>query len=126
MCETKFFVCRHCGNLIEMINNSGVPIKCCGENMQEISANTTEASVEKHIPVATIDGNTLTVNVGSIQHPMADNHYISWVYVETENGSLKKCLNPNDEPKAIFSIENNKPVAVYAYCNLHGLWKCEL
>ena len=123
MCETKFFICRHCGNLIEMINNSGIPIKCCGENMNELVANTTEAAGEKHIPVANVHDTILTVTVGSVNHPMEKEHYIPWVYLKTENGGMKKCLNPNDEPKVTFNIGNEKPISVYAYCNIHGLWK---
>lgn len=122
---TKFFRCRHCGNLVEMVIDSSVPIKCCGENMQELVANTVEASTEKHLPVVTkIDDNTLKIEVGSVAHPMQPEHHIAFVYVETENGGTR--INLHDKPEAFYHIGQDRPVAVYEYCNLHGLWKVEL
>lgn len=120
----RFFICKHCGNLIAMINESGVPVVCCGENMTELKANTVDASKEKHVPVWTQDGNTVTVRVGSADHPMTDEHHISWISLETSEGLQIKKLDPTGSPSAFFSItENDKVEAVYAYCNLHGLWK---
>ena len=123
---TKFYKCNHCGNVIEKIVDSKVPVFCCGEKMEELIPNTVEASGEKHIPVATLDGDVLKVNVGSVDHPMEDVHYIEWVYVETENGGQRKSLNPGDAPTVTFNLGGEKAVAVYAYCNLHGLWAVEL
>ena len=124
--KSKFYICRHCGNLIGMINNAGVPMVCCGEKMEALEPNTVEASGEKHIPVLKIENNTLTVDIGSVEHPMLDEHYIQWIYMETENGGMRKGLNPGNKPRSTFCIGDDKPLAVYAYCNLHGLWKTEL
>lgn len=122
MSKTKFFVCRHCGNLMTLVNDSGVPVKCCGENMQELVANSTDAAGEKHVPVVSVDGNTISITVGSVAHPMADEHYIEWIYLETEKGGQIKHLKPGEEPRASFVLENDEPVGAYAFCNLHGLW----
>ncbi len=122
----KFYICRHCGNLVGMIHHSGVPMMCCGQKMEELVPNTVEASGEKHLPMVTVDGSTVTVNVGTIDHPMVPEHFIQWVYVETDKGGARKALNPGDAPKVTFCVGEDKPVAVYAYCNLHGLWKTEL
>lgn len=127
MCENKFFICEHCGNMVGMIYSSGAEIICCGDPMTELVANTVDASKEKHVPVATVDGNTVTVAVGSVAHPMIDTHYIPWIYVKTEKGGQRKCLKPGDDPVASFAItEDDKAQAVYAYCNLHGLWKSDI
>lgn len=123
MSETKFFVCKHCGNLIGMIENSGVPVVCCGEKMTELVANTVDASVEKHTPVVTVNGDKIEVVVGSVEHPMLEEHFIKWIYVETKKGGQRKSLKPGEAPKAAFVVTDDEPVAVYAYCNLHGLWK---
>ena len=119
-----FFICKHCGNIIAMIKNSGVSIQCCGEDMQEIIPGTTEASEEKHIPVYKTEGDTVIVSVGSAQHPMAPEHYIEWVCVESDDGFQYKRLSPNTPPKANFSLSKGDSVkAVYAFCNQHSLWK---
>ncbi len=123
---TKFFICRHCGNLVEAVHNSGVPMMCCGEKMQALEPNTVEASGEKHLSVAKYENGVLTVNVGSVDHPMVEEHLIQWIYVETENGGLRKDLKAGDKPAAVFHLGEEKPVAVYAYCNLHGLWMTSL
>ena len=123
---TKFYICRHCGNLITKIHDAGVPVVCCGEKMQELVPNTVEASGEKHIPAVTVEGSLVKVNVGSVDHPMVEEHFIEWVYVQTENGGLRKALKPGDAPNVTFCLGDDKAVAVYAYCNLHGLWMVEL
>ena len=122
----KFYICEKCGNIIEKIENSGVSVVCCGQKMTELVAGTVEASREKHIPVATVDGDKVTVTVGSVLHPMSEEHLINWVCLETDKGVHRKHLVSGDEPSVAFAVVNEKPVAVYAYCNLHGLWKCEL
>lgn len=126
MCENKFFICRHCGKIIGMIKESGVPTICCGEPMELLTANTVEASREKHLPVITADGDTIKAAVGSAAHPMTQEHSIQWIYLKTENGGQRKCLNPGDAPEACFALCGDKAIAVYAYCNLHGLWKTDL
>ena len=126
MSKNKFYICRHCGNLIGMIHDAGVPVICCGEKMHALVPNTVEASGEKHIPAVTVEGSKLIVNVGSVDHPMAPEHYIEWIYVETDKGGLRKTLKPGDAPNVTFCLGDEKAVAVYAYCNLHGLWKVDL
>ena len=127
MCgKQKFYVCKHCGNMPELIKDKGVPMVCCGDNMTELVANTVEASVEKHLPDITVSGNNITVAVGSVPHPMEEAHNISFVYVETECGGQRKFLKVGEEPKLSFAFADDKPIAVYAYCNLHGLWKTEI
>ena len=127
MKEMKFDGCSHCGNLVEMVHSSGVPMICCGQPMKELVPNTVDAAGEKHKPVVTVEGSTVTVVVGSVAHPMTDAHLIQWVVVETEQGVQRKELAANAEPKAVFTLaEGDKVVAAYAYCNLHGLWKTEV
>ena len=126
MNETKFYICEHCGNIIGMIHSSGVPVVCCGQKMTAIEAGTVEASKEKHIPVVSVEGNTVKVCVGSVEHPMSEEHSITWVYLQTDKGGQRKCLNPGEKPVVTFAVADEKPVAVYAYCNLHGLWKTDV
>ena len=119
----KNLICSHCGNIVNMISDSGVPVMCCGAKMEELVPNTVEASVEKHIPQVEIVGNEVKVTVGSVEHPMLPEHYIQWIYLETEKGGQRKNLNPGEAPSVAFTLNDDKAVAVYAYCNLHGLWK---
>jgi superoxide reductase len=123
----KFFVCKHCGNMIGLLHDAGVPMMCCGEKMVELVPNTTDAAQEKHVPVATVEGNKVIVNVGSVDHPMLDEHWIQWVYLETDKGGHRKVLNPGEKPNVVFALtEDEKPLAVYEYCNLHGLCVAKL
>lgn len=124
--KAKFYICRHCGNLIGMIHDSGVPVVCCGEKMEALVPNTVEASGEKHLPAVTVKDGVIHVAVGSVAHPMIPEHSIQWVYLQTENGGQRKALNPGDAPEVEFIVGKDKPVAVYAYCNLHGLWMTEV
>ena len=110
-----------------MVESKGPKIVCCGKVMNELVANTTEASVEKHIPVVNINDNKVKVQVGSTLHPMTQDHHISWIYVLTKQGGQRKCLDVNSEPIIEFALtESDKILEVYSYCNLHGLWKVEL
>ena len=123
----KFYICEHCGNIITKINDSGVPVVCCGEPMKELVPGATDGALEKHVPAVTIDGNTVTVQIGEVEHPMAAEHYIQFISLETEQGCQKKTLKPGDKPTAQFILaDGDKPVAVYEYCNLHGLWVKEM
>lgn len=119
----KFVKCKHCGNVVEFINDSGVPMMCCGERMEELKANTTDAAQEKHVPVATLDGNTLHVEVGSVLHPMTKEHLIQQIIVVNGRRIDKVVLDDMVPPIADFTVNPNKEIEVYAYCNLHGLWK---
>lgn len=119
---TKFYKCNHCGNVIMKVVDKGVPVVCCGEKMEELVANTVDASAEKHVPVVTrLDENTIKVEVGSVARPMLPEHHISFIYVETKSGGVRVDLN--DKPEAIINLGDEQVVAVYEYCNLHGLWK---
>lgn len=126
MKNTKFYICPHCGNIVEMVHDAGVTPHCCGQKMNELVPNTVEASGEKHIPAVTVTGDKVVVNVGSVDHPMVDVHWIEWVQLLTDQGSCRKTLNPGQAPHVEFALQGEKPLAVYAYCNLHGLWKTDL
>ncbi len=126
MCENRFFICEKCGNTVGLIKSSGVPMMCCGQKMTALEAGVVEASREKHIPVVSVNGNIVEACVGSVTHPMTEEHSITWVYLETTKGGQRKCLAPGDAPVVKFALADEKPVAVYAYCNLHGLWKAEI
>ena len=122
---TKFYKCRHCGNVIQKHVDSKVPVVCCGEPMQELIPNTVDASNEKHVPVVTrLDDCRIKVEVGSVPHPMLPEHHIAFIYVEMENGGIR--IDLKDQPEAVICTGGGKPTAVYEYCNLHGLWKTEL
>ena len=122
--EVKFYRCNHCGQIIAFVENKGVQVICCGEPMQEIIPGTTDAAVEKHVPVCELKGNIVEVNVGSVDHPMTEEHFIEWVVLQTKQGNQRKQLKPGEAPKVCFALcEGDEVEAVYAYCNLHGLWK---
>ena len=121
----KFFKCNHCGNVIMKVVDSKVPIMCCGAKMAELVPNTVNASVEKHMPVVTsLDSCKIKVEVGCVPHPMLPEHHISFIYIECEDGGIRVDLK--DKPEIITCTCKTEPVAVYAYCSLHGLWKSEL
>lgn len=120
----KFYVCEHCGNIITFVKDAGVPVMCCGERMKELVQGTTDAAQEKHVPVIEQDGQKVVVKVGSLEHPMLEEHYIEWIILETKKGYQKVDLKPGDEPKAEFMLtEDDEVVAAYEFCNLHKLWK---
>ena len=120
----KFYRCAHCGNIVAYIHDSGVRAVCCGEEMKELVPNTTDAAGEKHVPVIAVDGQTVTVTVGSVEHPMLDAHYIEWIMLETKQGRQRKALKPGEKPAAVFAlVPGDEVIAAYEYCNLHGLWK---
>lgn len=123
--DMKFYKCDHCGNILAMVNDVGVPVVCCGQRMTELVANTEDAVQEKHVPVYEIkEGNIVEVTIGSIEHPMLEEHFIQWVALQTNLGNQRKALKPGDEPKAEFALLDGEIVeSVYEYCNLHGLWK---
>lgn len=123
----KFYVCKHCKNLVTLLHESGVPMMCCGEKMTELVPGTSDGAFEKHVPAVSVDENTVTVKVGEVEHPMLENHYIQWVVLETKNGAQIHYLKPGEKPEAVFALaEGDEAIAAYEYCNLHGLWKKEL
>ena len=120
----KLYVCSHCGNIITYLENSNVPVMCCGEKMQEIKPNTFDAAQEKHVPVIEIKDLLVTVSVGSVTHPMQEDHYIKWIILETSEGFKVKNLKYTDSPIAIFSLlDGEQVISAYEYCNKHGVWK---
>lgn len=122
--EMKFYVCEHCGNIIAKVKDTGVPVMCCGQKMTEIVPGTSDGAAEKHVPVYEVSGNIVTVRIGSAEHPMAAEHYIEWVSLQTKQGNQRKLLHPGDKPEVKFAIcEGDEVEAVFAYCNLHKLWK---
>lgn len=122
----KFYICEHCHNIIIKVKDSGVPVICCGEPMKELVANTTDAATEKHVPVVECKDDKVVVSVGSTLHPMTPEHLIEWIVLVTDKGHHIRYLNDQDTPQATFTLNDEKAIAVYEYCNLHGLWKTEL
>ncbi len=123
----KFYVCKHCGNIIAFASDKKCDVMCCGEKMTELVPGSVDAAQEKHVPVIKVDGNIVTVTVGSVAHPMTAEHNISWVALETKQGNQRKTLAVDGAPEVQFAlVDGDEVVAAYAYCNLHGLWKAEV
>lgn len=122
--ELRFYRCETCGQIIAVVKKTGVPVMCCGKPMKEIIPGTVDASAEKHVPVFETNGRDVKVRIGSVDHPMTAEHYIEWVCLKTKQGNQRKPLHPGDKPEVCFSIyEGDEVEAVYAYCNLHSLWR---
>lgn len=122
--KIQFYICEHCGNIVALVRDCGVPVQCCGEKMQEIIPGTSDGAQEKHVPIYNVNGESVTVSVGEIEHPMTPEHHIEWVCIETNYGFQLIKLDPNTSPQISFSLlKGDKVKAVYAFCNLHGLWK---
>ena len=120
----KFYKCEICGKIVAMVKETPVDTMCCGQAMRELVPGTTDGASEKHVPVYTLEGNTVKVKVGSVEHPMTDAHHIEWIAIETENGNQRKELKPGDKPEVAFALlPGDKVKSIYEYCNLHGLWK---
>lgn len=120
----KFYKCKACGNIVTYIEDKGTPLSCCGQQMVELIPGETDAAVEKHVPVVLVEGDHVIVKVGEVSHPMTAEHLIQWIVLETNQGSRIKYLDETMEPQAAFVLGVNEiPLAVYEYCNLHGLWK---
>ena len=122
MAEVKFYRCNHCGNIVVVVKDAGVTPMCCGEKMELLVAGATDAAVEKHVPVVTVEGEDVIARVGAVDHPMLDVHYIEWIAFADGTKLAFKYLKPGDAPEVFFASEHG---TVYAYCNLHGLWKAE-
>ena len=120
----RFFRCNICGNIIAMVEESGVPVECCGQDMTELVPGTSDGAKEKHVPVFEVKDNKVHVKVGSEEHPMTKEHCIQWISIRTDSGNQRKELKPGESPKACFALcEGEELQEVYAYCNIHGLWK---
>ena len=126
MAKNRFYICEKCGNIVEMVNASGVTPHCCGQKMSVLEAGAVEASREKHIPEVEVLDSRVNVVVGSVLHPMAEEHSILWIELVSDKGVQRKYLNPGEAPAVSFLLKDEKPIEVYAYCNLHGLWKKEI
>lgn len=126
MADVKFYRCNHCGNLVAVINDGGPVPVCCGEPMELLKANSTDAATEKHVPVVTKDEGHVVVHVGSVDHPMTPEHYIQWIALAADGRLCIKKLSPGDAPERKFGDCCADGGTAYAYCNLHGLWKAEL
>ena len=123
MKNKKFYICPVCGNIVEMVHNAGPKPFCCGQRMTELVPNSVDASGEKHVPEVRLGKELVEVNVGSVNHPMEEVHWIEWIQLVTDKGSYRKWLQPGEAPHVSFRLAREKPLAVYAYCNLHGQWK---
>lgn len=124
MREQKFYICKHCGNIVNLVKSAGVPVVCCGEPMHELIPGTVDAAVEKHVPEYEVKDNKVFVKIGSVEHPMLPEHYIQWIWLQTKMGNQLVHLSPEQKPEAVFALADGDEVeAVYEYCNLHGLWK---
>lgn len=120
--KTKFFLCTICGNVVVKTVDSGANLSCCGMEMMELIPGTIEGVKEKHLPVVECKDGTVKVKIGSVPHPMTEAHHIIFIYLETERGGQIQYLKKDHPAEAIFHVCKDKPVAVYAYCNIHGLW----
>lgn len=125
MAEVKFYRCNHCGNIVAIVNDGHVTPSCCGEPMELLVAGSTDAATEKHVPVVTREGGKVVAHVGSVDHPMLEEHYIQWIAMAREGLVAIRHLKPGETPEASFCAPEGEPVTVYEYCNLHGLWKAE-
>ena len=122
--RNEVYKCELCGNLVGVISGAGGSLVCCGQDMTLLPGNTTDAAVEKHVPVITQDGNTVRAVVGAVPHPMEEKHYIEVIGILAEDKLYRAYLSPGEKPEATFTIEG-KVQCARAYCNLHGLWKSE-
>ena len=122
----KFYQCKGCGKIAIVLKPSACPTKCCGEPMVEMVPGETDAALEKHVPVIERTGSSVKVSVGSVAHPMLEEHHIEWIVLETNQGFTQKKLAVEGKPEATFQLSlDEEPVAAYEFCNLHGFWKAE-
>ncbi|MBQ2010479.1 MAG: desulfoferrodoxin [Selenomonadaceae bacterium] len=123
----KFYHCEQCGNIVEMINDSGAPLTCCGQKMKQLVPGSVDASQEKHVPVYNQIGSIVKVTVGSVPHPMVPEHFIGWIVLKTNHGIHRKVLCPANSPEATFTLNQGEQIeSILAYCNLHGLWQADV
>ncbi|MGM9540710.1 desulfoferrodoxin family protein [Anaerovibrio sp.] len=123
----KFCYCEQCGNIVEMIHDSGAPLTCCEQKMKQLVPGSVDASLEKHVPVYNLIGSIVKVTVGSVEHPMVPEHFIGWIALKTNHGIQRKILSPANSPEATFTLNQGEHIeSIFAYCNLHGLWKADV
>ncbi len=121
--KLEVYRCNICGNIVEVVHTGKGELVCCGEPMELLEEKTEEEGNEKHVPVVEESSGGISVKVGSVEHPMNEDHYIEWIEVLTEDGALRKFLHPDDEPKVEFEIDKDKIDSIREYCSVHGLWK---
>lgn len=126
MINDRFYICRICKNTVGLLHAGDKPLSCCGEWMTRMPLRNEKENEQKHTPRVVCKNDKVTVDVGTVMHPQTDSHGISWIYLQTDRGGQRKCLAPNSKPTAEFSLLNEKPVAAYAFCNMHGLWKTDI
>ncbi len=123
----KYYLCNKCGNIAELVRDGGHEMLCCGEKMHRLNSEDSLGAPEKHFPKVDISDGTVTVSVAETAHPMSEEHYIGWISLTTDKGTQRKAFTPTDTPEAVFPLlRGERPTEVYAFCNLHGLWKKEL
>ena len=125
--KIEFYRCEHCGNIAVKVVDAGVPMVCCGEKMSLLVPGAVDGAKEKHVPAVSVEGNVVTARIGEVEHPMTPEHYIQMICLVTQKGYQIAPLSDDAAPIATFVVaEGDAPVAVYEYCNLHGLWVAEL
>jgi len=122
--RNQIWKCEVCGNIVEILHSGAGQLVCCGQPMTLMEIKREEEGFEKHLPVVERDGETVTVKVGSVEHPMLRGHYIEWIAIDTENGVIRRYLNPGEKPGAVFKTPGNI-LLVRGYCNVHGQWATE-
>jgi superoxide reductase len=120
--RNQVYKCKVCGNIVGVLHSGAGELVCCGKPMVLQVENTVDASVEKHVPVVEVIPEGIRVTVGSVAHPMVEEHYIEWIEVITPDRVYRKYLNPGEPPQAEFKV-SPEGIKVREYCNLHGLWK---
>ena len=118
----EVYKCSVCGNIVVVVHASEGELVCCKKPMELMKENTVDASREKHVPVIEKTEKAVKVKLGSVPHPMEENHYIEWIEVIADGRSYRKFLSPGDAPEADFEI-TAQDIKARAYCNVHGLWQ---
>lgn len=122
--QLEVYKCEICGNIVEVLHSGSAPLMCCGQKMTLMTENTVDAAKEKHVPVIEVGASSITVKIGSVPHPMTEEHYIEWIELLADGKAYRQFLNPGDKPEAVFPI-TAKQVSAREYCNLHGLWSAK-
>lgn len=120
--KLQVYRCNVCGNMVEVVHAAGGQLVCCGQPMELLSENTTDAATEKHVPVIEKADGGITVTVGSVRHPMEEKHFVEWIEVLADGKAYRQFLKPGDAPTAFFPV-TGADLTVREFCNLHGLWK---
>ena len=122
----KFYVCESCNSVLELVEGKDAKPVCAGQAIKPLEVKSLEEGSEKHLPDIYVQDKVVTVQLGTVPHPMIEEHLIQWIELETDRGVYRRRLRAGDEPVVNFRLEDEKPLAVYAYCNLHGLWRAQV